>query len=56
MCMGDLSEFFLRRKLCLSHLIKSRHGVLRKNKVDTYRAPVFAPDYSATVLSRVYTG
>ncbi len=25
--------------------------VLRKNKVDTYKALVFAPDYSATVLA-----
>ncbi len=25
--------------------------VLRKNKTDTYGAPIFAPDYSATVLA-----
>ncbi len=55
MCMGDLSELFLRRKLCLSHLLKSSHRVFRKNKVDTYRAPVFAPDYNATVLRPIYT-
>jgi hypothetical protein len=29
-----------------SHLLKSNHRVLRKNKVDTY----FLPDHSATVL------
>jgi hypothetical protein len=34
-----------------SHLIKSNHRVLRKNEVDTYGAPVFAPDYSTTVLA-----
>jgi hypothetical protein len=34
-----------------SHKIKSNHRVLRKNKVDTYRAPVFAPDYSNTALA-----
>jgi len=28
--------------------IKYNHTVLRKNQVDTNRAPVFAPDYSAT--------
>ncbi len=27
-----------------SHLMKSNHRVLRKNKVDTYGAPVFLPD------------
>ncbi len=31
--------------------IKSDHRVLRKNLVDTYGAPVFAPDYSAPVLA-----
>jgi hypothetical protein len=34
-----------------SHLIKSNHRVLRKNEVDTYGAPVFASDYSTTVLA-----
>ncbi len=34
-----------------SHLIKSAHRVLRKDEVDTYRAPVFASDYSATVFA-----
>ncbi len=34
-----------------SNLIKSNHRVLMKNKVDTYGAPVFAPDYGATVLA-----
>ena len=33
-----------------SHLVKSNHRVLRKNKVDTYGAPVFAPYYSPIVL------
>jgi len=34
-----------------SYKIKSVHSVLRTNVVDTYGAPVFAPDYSATVLA-----
>jgi len=34
-----------------SHKIESNNRVLRKNKVDTYVAPVFAPDYGATVLA-----
>jgi hypothetical protein len=34
-----------------SHKIKSIHRVLRINKVDTYGATVFAPDYSTTVLA-----
>jgi hypothetical protein len=34
-----------------SHKIKSNHRVLRKDKVDTYGVPVFAPDSSATVLA-----
>jgi hypothetical protein len=34
-----------------SHKIKSDHRVLRKNYVDTFGAPVFAPDYSATGLA-----
>jgi hypothetical protein len=34
-----------------SHQIKSNHRVLRKNEVDTCGAPVFAPDYSTTVLA-----
>ena len=38
-----------------SHTIKSNHRVLRKNKVDTYGAPVFAPDYSTTVLAAMFT-
>jgi hypothetical protein len=47
--MGDLSVISLpfEVKIMLkSHLIKSVHRVLRKNKVDTY----FLPDHSATVL------
>jgi hypothetical protein len=31
--------------------IKSNQKVLGKNKVDIYGAPVFAPDYSTTVLA-----
>jgi hypothetical protein len=34
-----------------SHKIKSHHSVPCKNYVDTYGAPVFAPDYSATGLA-----
>jgi len=34
-----------------SHKIKSNHSVLGKNVVDTYWAPVFAPDYSTTALA-----
>jgi hypothetical protein len=55
--MGNLSVIFfsfLRGKLHLklkSNLIKSNHKVLRKNDVDTFEAPVFAPNYSATVLA-----
>jgi hypothetical protein len=33
------------------HQIKLNHRVLRKNEVYTYEAPVFAPDYSATVIA-----
>ncbi len=33
-----------------SKLIKSDHRVERKNYVDTYWAPVFAPDHVATSL------
>jgi hypothetical protein len=39
-----------------SHLIKSNHTVPMKNNVDTYGAPVFAPDFSATVLAaKIFT-
>ncbi len=31
--------------------IKSNHRVLRKNKVHTYGAPIFTPDYNTTVLA-----
>ena len=34
-----------------SYLIKSNHRVLRKNEVDTYEAPVFAPEHSVTILA-----
>jgi hypothetical protein len=30
--------------------IKSNYKVPKKNKIDTYEAPVFAVDYSGTVL------
>jgi hypothetical protein len=46
--MGDLIVlfYFLKEKIMLkSHQIKSIHRVQRKNLVDTYGAPVFAPDY-----------
>jgi hypothetical protein len=33
-----------------SQNIKSNHRVLRKNEVENYGAPVFGPDYSATIL------
>ncbi len=41
--MGDFSIFIFlfEKKITLkSHLIKSNHRFLRKNKVDTYGAPV----------------
>jgi hypothetical protein len=34
-----------------SHQIKSNHRTLRENEVGKYGAPVFAPDYSTTVLA-----
>ncbi len=34
-----------------SHEIKWNLRVLRKNKVDTYGAHVFVPDYRATILA-----
>ncbi len=34
-----------------SHQIKSKHRVLSKKEVDSYGAPVFAPDYGATVFA-----
>ena len=52
--MSDLSVNFLLfkgKKLFKSYKIKSDHRVIRKNYVDTYGAPVFAPDYSATGLA-----
>jgi hypothetical protein len=43
---------FLRRKLCLKVTKLNQTKVLMKNEVlDTYGAPVFAPDYSTTVLA-----
>ncbi len=52
--MSDLSanfNFLKEKNMFKSHHIKSDHRVLRKNLVDTYGAPVFAPDYSATGLA-----
>ncbi len=40
---------FMMKIMFKSCQIKSDLRVLTKNKVDTYRAPIFAPDYSATV-------
>jgi hypothetical protein len=33
-----------------SRLIKSNHRIQKKNGVGAYGAPVFAPEYNATVL------
>jgi hypothetical protein len=52
--MSDLSVFFSlfkEKNMFKSHKIKSDHRILRKNYVDTYGAPVFAPDYNATGLA-----
>jgi hypothetical protein len=52
--MGNLSVFVLHFKekiMFIIHVIKSNHTVLRKNEVDTYGPPVFAPDYSTTGLA-----
>ncbi len=43
--------YFLKEKLMFRSHIKSNHRVLSKNKVDTYGPPVFAQDYSATILA-----
>jgi hypothetical protein len=50
---GDLSVFFyfLRRKLCEKSLNKIKSQSPWENKVDTYGATLFAPDYSANVLA-----
>jgi hypothetical protein len=34
-----------------SHCVKSKHRVQGKMKVDSYGLPIFAPDYSTTVLA-----
>jgi hypothetical protein len=52
--MGDLSVIFylFKEKIMFkNHLIKSNHKVLKKNEVDTYGPPVFAPDCSTTGLA-----
>ncbi len=52
--MSDLSVNFshsLGKIMSKFHKIKSNQRPLRKNEVDTYGPPVFAPDYSATGLA-----
>jgi hypothetical protein len=53
--MGDLSvifcTFFKEKIMVKNRKIKLDHRVLRKNEVDTYEPPVFAPDYSTTGLA-----
>ncbi len=51
--MSDLSVIFLlfMEKIMLKATRWIQTRVLRKNKPDTYWAPIFAPDYSATVLA-----
>ncbi len=52
--MGDCSEkkvLFMEKILFKSHKIISNHRALRKNRVDTHGAPVFAPNYSASDLA-----
>ncbi len=44
-------KFCNEKIISKSRLLKSNHRVLRKNGVDTYEEPVFAPDFSATVLA-----
>jgi hypothetical protein len=46
---GCILFTFLKEKIRFkNHQIKSNHRVQRKNEVDAYGPPVFAPDYSAT--------
>jgi hypothetical protein len=52
--MSNLSVFFSlfkEKNMFKCHKIKSDHRVLRKNYIDTYGAPVFAPDNSTTGLA-----
>ena len=42
---------FKEKIMFINHEIKSNHRVLRKNEVDTYGPPVFAPNYSATGIA-----
>ncbi len=52
--MGDLSVNFLlfkEKNMFKIHYMKSNHRVPVKKVVDTYEAPVFTPNYSATVSS-----
>jgi len=48
--MSGKSLQFKEKIVFKSQLLKSNHRVQSKNSVDTYEAPVFAPDYMATVL------
>jgi hypothetical protein len=51
---GELSVkcvLFKEKIMLISQLIKSNHRVLSKRKVDTHGAPVFATDYSTTVVA-----
>ncbi len=54
--MGNLSVIFyiFKKKIMFKNhliLLNHNHRVWRKNEVDTYEPPVFAPDYSATGLA-----
>jgi hypothetical protein len=50
--MGECIFYFLKEKIVFKTLlIKSKIRVPWKNKVDTYEAPVFAPDFSTNVLA-----
>jgi hypothetical protein len=51
--MGELSVkcVLLKKKIMFkSQLIKSNHRVLSKHRVYTHGEPVFATDYSTTVI------
>ncbi len=52
--MGELSVkcvLFKEKIMLISQLIKSNYGVLSKHRVDARGAPVFATDYSTTVIA-----
>ncbi len=51
--MGNLSVKYLLFKenvMFKSQLVEMKPQSPQENRVDTYGAPIFAPDYSATVL------